>query len=60
MTTAKIPKYIQDIYTYFGIPVQDWPDHFTQDRHVRNGVRSEVAQVYQLLHKELKDARRIR
>ena len=60
MAAIIIPKYIQDIYTYFGIPVQDWPDHFTQDRHVHHGVRAEVAQVYKLLHKELKDARRIK
>jgi len=51
---------VQKIYAYFGIPVRDWPDHFTQDRSVRNGVRAEVAQVYKLLHKELKDARRIK
>jgi len=60
MTTAKIPKYVQEIYKYFGIPVEEWDVHFTQDRNVRNGVRAEVAQVYQLLHKELKDARRIK
>jgi len=55
-----IPKYIQEIYKYFDIPMAEWDVHFTQDRHVRNGVRSEVAQVYKLLHKELKDARRIK
>jgi hypothetical protein len=55
-----IPKYIQEIYKYFGIPMAEWGEHFVQDRNVRNGVRSEVAQVYKLLHKELKDARRIK
>jgi len=55
-----IPKYIQDIYKYFDIPMAEWGEHFVQDRHVHHGVRAEVARVYKLLHKELKDARRIK
>lgn len=60
MAAIRIPQYVQQLYAYFGIPVRDWPDHFTQDRSVRNGLRPEVARVYLLLHKELKDARRLR
>jgi len=48
-----IPKYVQQLYAYFGIPVKDWPDHFTQDRGVRNGLRPEVARVYLMLFREL-------
>jgi hypothetical protein len=60
MTTAKIPKYVQEIYKYFGIPVEEWDVHFTQDRGVHGGVRFEVAQVYRLLFNELRDAREIK
>jgi hypothetical protein len=56
----EIPKYVQQIYVYFGIPKPEWDEHFTQDRSVRNGLRPEVAQVYSMLHRELKQARRIK
>jgi len=56
----QIPKYVQELYAYFGIPMAEWSEHFTQDRGVRHGLRIEVELVYRLLHKELKDARRIK
>jgi hypothetical protein len=60
MGSHSIPQYVQQLYAYFGIPVRDWPDHFTQDRSVRNGLRPEVAKVYSMMFRELQQAGRIR
>ena len=54
-----IPKYVQQLYAYFGIPMSEWGEHFTQDRGVRYGLRPEVAEVYSMLHRELQQAGRI-
>ena len=51
-----IPQYVQQLYAYFGIPKSKWGEHFTQDRSVRNGLRPEVARVYSMLFRELKQA----
>ncbi len=56
----KIPKYVQQLYAYFGIPKAEWSEHFVQDRGLRYGLRPEVAQVYSMLHRELRQAGRIK
>jgi hypothetical protein len=56
MAAIRIPQYVQQLYAYFGIPAKDWPDHFTQDRSVRNGLRPEVARVYSMLFRDLQQA----
>lgn len=56
----KIPKYVQQLYAYFGIPTAEWSEHFVQDRGLRTGLRPEVAQVYSMLHRELRQAGRIK
>jgi hypothetical protein len=55
-----IPQYVQQLYAYFGIPASEWGEHFTQDRSVRNGLRSEVSRVYSMLFRELQQAGRIK
>ena len=55
-----IPKYVQQLYAYFGIPTSEWGEHFTQDRSVRNGLRPEVARVYSMLFRELQQAGRMK
>lgn len=56
----KIPKYVQQLYAYFGIPKAEWSEHFVQDKGLRYGLRPEVAQVYSMLHRELRQAGRIK
>lgn len=55
-----IPNYVQQLYAYFGIPTSEWSEHFVQDRGLRTGLRPEVAQVYSMLHRELRQAGRIK
>ena len=55
-----IPKYVQQLYAYFGIPASEWGEHFTQDSGVQNGLRPEVSRVYSMLFRELQQAGRIR
>jgi len=55
-----IPNYVQQLYAYFGIPTAEWSEHFVQDRGLRTGLRPEVAQVYSMLHRELRQAGRIK
>jgi|DEB19_MinimDraft_3_1074340.scaffolds.fasta_scaffold01793_2 hypothetical protein len=56
----EIPNYVQQLYAYFGIPTAEWSEHFVQDRGLRTGLRPEVAQVYSMLHRELRQAGRIK
>ena len=60
MGALEIPKYVQQLYAYFGIPTSEWGEHFTQDRGVRNGLRPEVTKVYSMLFRELQHAGRIK
>ena len=60
MGALEIPKYVQQLYAYFGIPTSEWSEHFVQDRGLRTGLRPEVAQVYSMLHRELRQAGRIK
>jgi hypothetical protein len=55
----EIPKYVQQLYAYFGIPLSAWGEHFTQDRGLHTGLRPEVARVYSMLHRELQQAGRL-
>ena len=60
MGALEIPKYVQQLYAYFGIPTSEWGEHFTQDRGTHTGLRPEVAKVYTMLHSDLRQAGRIK
>lgn len=58
MAQRDIPVFVQQLYTYFGIPKSDWQQHFDLDCNgVTRIIDAKAKRVYEILHRDIFDRR---